>query len=475
MTAPPSGRPLASSPGRGLKRKLGCIDPVTSIGRKKKLEYEYTLGRDIGQGRFGAVRLCRSRASGEEFACKTLPKNGEETVHREVEIMQHLSGHPGIVTLKAVFEDSESFHLLMELCSGGRLIDEMVREGRYSEQRAAVLIKELVSVIKYCHEMGVVHRDIKPENILLTTSGKMKLADFGLAVRIAGGAHVNLVVKPPMAGFLILQQLDLTSHRFSISYFPFMFRSNATNNFTFDVSRIMESCKEGQKLSGIAGSPAYVAPEVLLGHYSEKVDIWAAGVLLHALLVGTLPFRGESLEAIFEAIKKVELDFQSGIWESVSKLARDLLYRMLTRDVSTRLAADEVLSASIISASCSFMCFVSHLHDSDGDFVGVSGHPWILFYTECPSKALPIKSRVRNNVTKPRTEVQRIVVSNSPSVEGLSCKSEEQDACGFVDALAVAISRVRISEPKRSRICDPGSPIQQQCSSNMKTNLCTAF
>lgn len=388
MTAPPSGRPLASSPGRGLKRKLGCIDPVTSIGRKKKLEYEYTLGRDIGQGRFGAVRLCRSRASGEEFACKTLPKNGEETVHREVEIMQHLSGHPGIVTLKAVFEDSESFHLVMELCSGGRLIDEMVREGRYSEQRAAVLIKELVSVIKYCHEMGVVHRDIKPENILLTTSGKMKLADFGLAVRIAGG----------------------------------------------------------QKLSGIAGSPAYVAPEVLLGHYSEKVDIWAAGVLLHALLVGTLPFRGESLEAIFEAIKKVELDFQSGIWESVSELARDLLYRMLSRDVSTRLAADEVLR-----------------------------HPWILFYTECPSKALPIKSRVRNNVTKPRTEVQRIVVSNSPSVEGLSCKSEEQDGCGFVDALAVAISRVRISEPKRSRICDPGSPIQQQCSSNMKSNLCTAF
>ncbi|XP_010916696.1 serine/threonine-protein kinase PEPKR2 [Elaeis guineensis] len=389
MTAPPSGRPLASSPGRGLKRKLGCIDPVTSIGRKKKLEYEYTLGRDIGQGRFGAVRLCRSRASGEEFACKTLPKNGEETVHREVEIMQHLSGHPGIVTLKAVFEDSESFHLVMELCSGGRLIDEMVREGRYSEQRAAILIKELVSVIKYCHEMGVVHRDIKPENILLTTSGKMKLADFGLAVRIAGG----------------------------------------------------------QKLSGIAGSPAYVAPEVLLGLYSEKVDIWAAGVLLHALLVGTLPFRGESLEAIFEAIKKVELDFQSGIWESVSKLARDLLYRMLTRDVSTRLAADEVLR-----------------------------HPWILFYTECQSKALPIKSRVRNNGMKPRTEVQRIgVVSNSASVEGLGCKSEEQDACGFVDVLAVAISRVRISEPKRSRICDPGSPIQQQCSSNMKSNLCTAF
>lgn len=75
----------------------------------------------------------------------------------------------------------------MELCSGGRLIDQMLDEGRYSEHRAANIFKEVVSVIKYCHDMGVVHRDIKPENILLTASGKIKLADFGLAMRLANG------------------------------------------------------------------------------------------------------------------------------------------------------------------------------------------------------------------------------------------------------------------------------------------------
>ena len=110
-------------------------------------------------------------------------------MHREVEIMQHLSGHPGVVTLKAVYKDAESFHLVMELCSGGRLLDQMTNEGRYSEQRAAILIKELILVIRYCHEMGVVHRDIKPENILLTSSGQMKIADFGLAVRIVDGDY----------------------------------------------------------------------------------------------------------------------------------------------------------------------------------------------------------------------------------------------------------------------------------------------
>lgn len=100
----------------------------------------------------------------------------------------------------------------------------------------------------------------------------------------------------------------------------------------------------GQSLSGVAGSPAYVAPEVLAGDYSEKVDIWSAGVLLHALLVGVLPFQGVGVEAFFEAIKKVKLDFHGGVWESISGPARDLLGRMLTRDVSTRITADEVLS-----------------------------------------------------------------------------------------------------------------------------------
>ncbi|RWV77269.1 hypothetical protein GW17_00061920 [Ensete ventricosum] len=196
MTAPASGRSAADSPGRGLKRKLGCVESATRIGRKKKLENEYVLGRQIGKGRFGSVRLCWSKINGEKFACKTLLKNGEETVHREVEIMQHVSGHPGIVTLKAVFEDSKSFHLVMELCSGGRLMDQMVKEGRYSECRAAILMRELILVIKYCHEMGVVHRDIKPENILLTTSGKMKLSDFGLAVRVTCGNSGRLLDTP---------------------------------------------------------------------------------------------------------------------------------------------------------------------------------------------------------------------------------------------------------------------------------------
>lgn len=402
-TVPPCGGLSSIEPCRGLKRKIGCIDSTTQVGnRKNKLEDDYVKIKTIGQGKFGSVWLCRCKATGREFACKTLRK-GEETVHREVEIMQHLSGHPGIVMLNAVYEDAEYFHLVMELCSGGRLVDELQKEGRFSEQRAARIMKELMLVIKYCHEMGVVHRDIKPENILLTSSGKMKLADFGLAMRVASG----------------------------------------------------------QSLTGLAGSPAYVAPEVLSGSYREKVDIWSAGILLHALLTGVLPFHGKTLETVFEAIKSTTLDFQSGIWESVSRPARDLIGKMLTRDASARFSADEVL-----------------------------GHPFILFYTERILKSLSIKPKPKNGPVDPfhqvvstsLPETDRRRPSSGSLSEGSSSvvsskrqvtdDSEKQDDCGLVDALTVAISQVRISEPKRSRLCFSGGTIQQQFSAN---SLCEAF
>lgn len=404
-TVPPSLGLSSAESSRGLKRKIGCIDVATQIGsRKNNFEDDYVMIRTIGQGKFGSVWLCRCKASLREYACKTL-KKGEETVHREVEIMQHLSGHSGVVMLNAVYEDSDCFHLVMELCSGGRLVDEM-KKNRCSEQRAAHIMKELMLVIKYCHDMGVVHRDIKPENILLTSSGKMKLADFGLAVRVASG----------------------------------------------------------QSLTGVAGSPAYVAPEILSGSYREKVDIWSAGIILHALLTGSLPFLGKSLETVFEAIKNNKLDFHSGVWQSVSKLARDLIEKMLTRDVSARISADEVL-----------------------------GHPFILFYTERSLKSLSIKTKPRNGSVAPSQQLDSTSLPESDKRLRRFCSSiensrsfvstkqhidkqddtDKQDDCGLVDLLVVAISQVRISEPKRSRLCfSPGSSIQPQYSSN---SLCKAF
>ncbi|ONL98654.1 Serine/threonine-protein kinase PEPKR2 [Zea mays] len=181
----------------------------------------------------------------------------------------------------------------------------------------------------------------------------------------------------------------------------------------------------GQQLTGVAGSLAYLAPEVLLGNYSQKVDVWAAGVLLHVLLMGTLPFQGKSIEAIFDVIKTAELDFHNSQWASVSLLAYDLIGRMLNREVSSRPDAEDVLR-----------------------------HPWVLFYTDCLQKAEFSNLWDTNKTAAPmiHREIVRFGYCESSSSKSSSDNSEERDECGIVDALATTITQVRISEPKRSRL-----------------------
>ncbi|KAL5704430.1 hypothetical protein ACHQM5_022864 [Ranunculus cassubicifolius] len=262
-------------------------DCSSTIKKIHSIEQSYTFGKKIGIGSYGCVRICKNKKLDKQFACKTITK-ADACFRNEVEIMKHLNGgHPGIVSLKDFYEDSQSFHLVMEFCSLGHL-----KRKRLSERKAACLIKDLMSAVKYCHEKGVVHRDIKPENVLFTESKTLKLADFGEACR----------------------------------YF------------------------EGKKLMAEVGTPAYTAPEVLSGRgYTDKVDIWSAGVVLYELLTGEVPFEGDSFEVVSQEMRKKRLDLTTGRWKYISPPARDLVGKMLCAEVSLRLSADQVLNHPWIS------------------------------------------------------------------------------------------------------------------------------
>ena len=160
------------------------------------LKDRYVLGERLGWGQFGVIRSCSDRLTGEMLACKSIAKDKLMTVDDvrsvklEIEIMSRLSGHPNVVNLKAVYEEEDCVHLLMELCAGGELFHQLEKHGRFSESDARFIFRHLIQVVKYCHENGVVHRDLKPENILLATtssSSPIKLADFGLATYIKPG------------------------------------------------------------------------------------------------------------------------------------------------------------------------------------------------------------------------------------------------------------------------------------------------
>ncbi|KAI3838655.1 hypothetical protein MKW92_037326 [Papaver armeniacum] len=249
-------------------------------------EDRYKLGKVLGSGNNGVTCACKS------IAKERLVKQDDiRNVKREVDIMKRLSGHSNIVNLKEVYEDENSFHLVMELCAGGDLYDHMQNSKfkRLSEFNARLVFRQIVLVVAYCHENGVFHRDLKPGNILLARKGSylpIKLTDFGIA-----------------------------------TYF-----------------------QPGETLQEVTGTPHYVAPEVLTGNgYNQTADIWSAGVILYFLLGGKVPFSGPTKLKILDAVVAAQLRFPSDPWEQISASAKDLISKILCLDPAKRLNAHQIL------------------------------------------------------------------------------------------------------------------------------------
>ncbi|CAI7742365.1 unnamed protein product [Closterium sp. NIES-53] len=306
-----------------------------------RLESFFSLDAHVlGSGQFGTVRRCTERLTGARFACKTITKDRlrseaeREEVRREVALMQRVGAsgageaqgvaHPGVVQLRGVFEDEQSVHLVMDLCEGGELFDEVVRRGRLSEPDAANVFAQVASAVAHCHARGVLHRDLKPENILLTRDASAplstaplttKLADFGLAVPL----------------------------------------------------------QSGDRAMGVAGSPFYMAPEVLQGEYALEADVWSLGVILYILLCGAPPFWGPTDKDVFVEVLKGVVDFSGEEWAGVSEEAKRIVLCLLQRDPKRRPAAVQILSHAWILRHCHASVAGSETGSASG-----SGYPLAL-------------------------------------------------------------------------------------------------
>lgn len=169
------------------------------LGRKTgNLKEIYSLGRKLGQGQFGTTFLCIEKATGKEFACKSIAKrklttaDDVEDVRREIRIMHHLAGHPNVIQIVDAYEDAVAVHVVMELCAGGELFDRIIQRGHYTERKAAELARIIVGVVEACHSLGVMHRDLKPENFLFINheeESPLKTIDFGLSVFFRPGLY----------------------------------------------------------------------------------------------------------------------------------------------------------------------------------------------------------------------------------------------------------------------------------------------
>lgn len=143
------------APGGDLATGMPWVMPKYG-GREVLADYEF--GQTLGCGTFGVTRLVTHRKTASPWACKTICKASiaaspaaQSDVQHEVAILQHLRGHGGIVQLKGVYEDERNIHLVMELCTGGDLLDYISRFQRLQEEEAADVASVMLSTLAHCH------------------------------------------------------------------------------------------------------------------------------------------------------------------------------------------------------------------------------------------------------------------------------------------------------------------------------------
>lgn len=220
----------------------------------------------------------------------------------EVSLHSHIGQHPNIIEWFASGEDDIWKWIAMEFAEGGDLFDKIEADVGVNEDIAHFYFTQLVSGVSYMHSKGVGHRDIKPENILLSESGNLKIADFGLAT---------------------------------------LFKYNGASKLS----------------TTMCGSPPYIAPEVIscakvgnqmrapkgTGYSADLVDIWSCGVVLFVLLVGNTPWdEPTSTSWEFEEYMRFKGRTSDELWKRLPPMVMSLLRGMMSVDVVKRFTFEQV-------------------------------------------------------------------------------------------------------------------------------------
>lgn len=182
----------------------------------------------------------------------------------ELAVLQRVS-HSNVIQLIEVFQFPRRVYMVLELATGGELLDRVVSRGHFTERDATRALQMVLTGVGYLHNLGVAHRDLKPENLLYYHPGadsRLLVTDFGLATFGGTGA-------------------DRT-----------------------------------WSLRTTCGTPEYLAPEVLLRRpYSCAVDMWALGVIAYVVLSGSMPFEDDSRTRLYRSIVRGEYSFHDDVSE----------------------------------------------------------------------------------------------------------------------------------------------------------------
>ena len=284
--------PRAAAP---IPRDLAIDDSVHITSRDYvDIQLHYLFKRVLGHGQYGTVREGTLIGHDLSVAIKSVSKEKVKgnllLLKRELEVMRSVD-HPNLIKYYEAYEDERYIHIVMELCTGGDLLERIMTIGVIDEQQVCVLMRKLLRAVVHLHEINITHRDLKPDNFLFASKDRdseVKIIDFGMSIK----------------------SLAVT------------------------------------EMTSFVGTPYYLAPEVITGNYGPQCDIWSLGVVMYLLLSGEQPFEGSNISDILRKIVIGDFSFRSSTWSAVSYPAKDLIGRMLTISPYKRITLKEALSHS---------------------------------------------------------------------------------------------------------------------------------
>ena len=247
----------------------------------------FKLLNQIGKGKFATVSLGIHEETKEKVAIKQIKKselNTDNLLSKEINI-QKILFHPYLTKLYCVIENEEKIFIISEYCSKGDILNNLVENGIFDEEKSCKIFQQVLSSLEYLHKNNICHRDIKPENILLDEYGDAKLSDFGLSKK-------------------------------------------------FDKNELLKTA---------CGSPIYAAPEMILGkpYQGTKIDIWSLGISLYTMVCGEFPFDVDDENDMKTLVYKITHGEYS-IPENLSPECKDLIQKILEINPDKRITIDEI-------------------------------------------------------------------------------------------------------------------------------------